>query len=487
MSDRGAVNRPARAVAVAVAHASFVVVTLIGLAAATSLGTILDRLWVNFPRDIGARGAVLAVVLALVAFGLVRVVQRASDDVVRRWVPWAPLGLLVLVRVVLILVAPTPLPPDSDPLYLHELAVGVLDGGNPLVAHRPMGFSTMLAALYAVFGVHPWLAELLNLAMAILAGVMLYLLVLPAWGIRAGGMALALYAIVPSQALLVTTMLTETAYTALLVTALAVAAAAVRRARLAVAVAAGAALALSQYVRPMSQAFLVIVAALPFLASLRPARAGSLAAAAVLAFVVVLLPIAAYNLTNFGAVSLSTSAYGGWSVFVGANQEHDGKFNEDDQRILAAMEGSVWERSEILGDEGLERIASDPGGFAALAVRKFHVLWANDAYAVNAALASTVPGWARWALIVASQAMYVALLALAAVLLWRVRLRPPPEALLLGGVIVMVAVTHTFLEVQARYHAYTLPILCALAAVALVGAGQPSVSREPMGRISHHT
>ncbi len=446
------------------------VVGLIGAVAAIRLGVRLDSIWAEVPGEIGFRGIGMAAAYLGCVAGLVMAVRRISEASLRRWMPWAAIALLVTVRALVIPLIDTPLPEDNDPLFLHELAVGVLDGGNWLVAHRPMGFSAMLATLYAAFGIHVWLAEVLNLTFAVVTGWMLHRLVLNGWGTRPAALAVSLYAVMPSQILLVTTVYTEIVYSALLLTAMLVAGLAVRSQRVAVGLASGAALAVSQYVRPLSEAFLATFVLVPFLFSAGVARAAALAAASVLGFVVVLAPVAAHNLITHGDVSLATSSYGGWSVFVGTNQEHTGMFNREDQAVLRDLEGSVWERSEILGREGVERIGRDPRGFLELAVRKFRVMWGDDAYAVGAALSgSATPEPIRQALELISQTMYAAVAVAAAVGLWRVRRGAPPEALLVAGVILTIVAAHAVVEVQPRYHAYAVPLLCAMAALAPAG------------------
>lgn len=462
----------ATVIGMVITHGGLVALGLIALVATARLGVVLDASWAGIGDSSGFRSFFLAALwLALIVAGLT-VVRRLPDAGLRRWMPMAPLLFLVAVRAAIIPVVETPLPNNNDPFFLHELAVGVLDGGNPLVAHRPMGFSTMLAGLYAVFGVHPWLGEVLNLGLALIAGWMLHRLVLTTWDLRAAAAAVTVYALVPSQILLVTTLYTETAYSAFLMAALALAAGAVASRGLLVAIAAGAVLAFAQYVRPVSQAFLPVFVAIPFVSGLRASRAAILGAVIGASFLVVLVPIAVHNLSTHGDLSLSTSSYGGWSVFVGANQEQNGMFNRDDQAILRSTEGSVWERSEILGREGVARITADPRGFVELAARKFRILWGDDTYAVGAALpalAATDP--LRPAILLTSQAVYAGLCVAATIGLWRHRRRAAPATLLLAGVVVTIAVAHTVVEVQPRYHAYVLPLLCALAAVVLAGGG----------------
>ena len=467
----------ARLFGTAIVVAAVVVLALASLSAVAFLGRMVDNRWQSFPGTTGLASLALAAVPCALLAGGVVALRRASVETLRRWTPLVPLLLVVALRLIAIVLAPTPIADDNDPRYLHELAVGVLEGGNPLVAHRPMGYSTALAALYAAFGVQPVLAELLNLAAAVLAGWLLFTIVDGAWGRRAGAVAVLVYAIVPSQILMVTAVFTETLYGAVLLAAIGLAASALaahavtRRGVLLVA-AAGVVLAASQYVRPVSQSFLPIFAAAPFLTGgLRLSRAGLLSLVLVGSFVAAMMPIVAHNATVHGALSLSTSSYGGWSVYVGANQEHDGRFNRDDQAVLAETPGgSVWERSEALGREGIERITTDPSGFASLAVRKFRVLWADDTYAVTNAF----PAWDTTsvrhdALRIASQAIYAAVAALAVIGLWRSRRDPPPAVLLIAGIVVTVAIAHVVVEVQPRYHAYLVPLLCALAAPPLAG------------------
>ena len=470
--------RGSRAVQAAVILSGVVLTALVSIVAGSRLGRMLDDLWQVFPATAGFRGIVYAAVPFALIAATILITRRVREESLRRWTPIGPLLLLVAIRIGAILLAPTPLTADNDPRYLHELAVGVLEGGNPIVAHRPMGYSTLLGALYAAFGVHPVLAEFLNLGFATLAGWTLFMMVARAWDRRAAAAALLLYALVPSQILLVTTVFTETMYSAVLIAAIALASEAVMTRRMGLAVSAGIVLALSQYVRPVSQAFLAMFAAAPLLYGIRWSRAGVLSLAIAASFLVAMVPIALHNASVHGALSLSTSSYGGWSVFVGANQEHDGRFNGDDQAILHDTPGNtVWERSETLGRAGVDRIISDPRAFAELVLRKFRVLWDDDTYGQSNAF----PGWTvtdplNPALAVASQGVYVLLAALATVGLWRSRQRPRPAALLLAGVLVTIALAHVFVEVQPRYHAYVIPLLCALAGPVLAGR---RTDREP--------
>ena len=193
----------------------------------------------------------------------------------------------------------------------------------------------------------------------------------------------------------------------------------------------------------------------------------------------VLTPIISHNLTSQGALSVSTSSYGGWSVFVGANAARAGMFNRKDAAILSSMPGhSWWERSEAVGRLGVQRIIRDPVGFAGLAVRKFSVLWADDTFAVGAAgfIGSNASPSLRATLSLLSQLFYALVAVAAAIALVKRRQDGELVCLMLGGIVLTMILAHTFLEVQPRYHAYLVPVFGLLAA---------SLIAEPRCRINH--
>jgi len=450
--------------------------TLIAAVAVLLFATQLTDLGRHFPGALGRAGVgVSATVLGLAAIAL-RLYLRGSLRRPPGWLamPWSGLALLVLTRAIAVAFVDAPF--SSDPKFIHLLAVGVLHGGDPVAAHRPMGYSTLLAGVYAVFGPDRHLAELLNLALALITGLLLFGMTRDAFGRRAASAALVLYAIAPAQILLVVPSLTEIFYAMLLVAAV-WAAIGVGRRGLVAAVASGALLALSQYVRPLSQALLAGFVLLPLLVKWSLLRAAVLGAAVVITFIVVLIPIVSHNLSYYGELSVSSSSYGGYSLFVGTDQKHNGMFNQEDAELLAAQPGRTWwERSEAMGPLGLKHIVDDPLGFAGLAVRKFWVLWSGENYGVvwsmrDDRLDPRVPA----TLLVLGQAFYAGLTSLVAWVLYRERHRRPPLALLIVMLLLIVVVGHTFVEVQSRYHAYMIPLFCALGGLALAGAkGRPT-------------
>jgi hypothetical protein len=95
-------------------------------------------------------------------------------------------------------------------------------------------------------------------------------------------------------------------------------------------------------------------------------------------------------------------------------------------------------------------------------------MWSDDGYGVATALAEQpLQGPLGPALALLSQSVYAGVVGPAVLGLWRSRRDPPVTVLLLASVILLVAVSHLVVEVQPRYHAYVVPLLCAMAAPVL--------------------
>lgn len=440
------------------------VVGVMCAAAALQLAATLADVWREFPGPPGLAGIGLLAGLSAASALLAWLALRGSGWTRRflRLMPWSGLAVLVGLRVAAMLVYDAPL--SSDPLFQHRLAVAAAADEQGPFAHRPMGYPLILGAAYRLLGVEVWVAELTNLLIAAGAGAALYAFTRAAWGPLAAGIALTLYAVAPSQVLLTLPTLTEPTYAALLLAAAWAAVAA--RDRLAGAALVGLLLGASQYVRPLSQALLLAFVALPFVAGAPLRWAGARAAVLLALFAVAVAPVAAHNYLTYGDLSVSTSAYAGWSLFVGANQEHDGVYNPDDAEVLADQPGdSWWARSRAIGPLGVERITGDPRGFAELVVRKFWVMWADEGYGVVWALRGGVADSRVVATLrIASQAAWVAVLAAAMLALLGGRRRPSHATLLVLMLVLLVSGIHAFVEVQGRYHAYLVPFVVALAA-----------------------
>jgi hypothetical protein len=381
-------------------------------------------------------------------------------------------GLLILVALRVAVAVLIDGVTDGEMAQYRSLAEGVLSG-SCCFGDRPMGYPVALAAVYAALGVSTFADEMVNTAFAAVAGLALFGLVRAAYGPRAAGVALAAYAVWPAGVLLTVVRLPETGYDAAIL--LGAVAAVVTRPGIAGSALTGGILGLAQYFRPSTTALLPAFILARAWGHRRAGRSLVTTAVPVLAlFLVVLLPAVEHNLRTHGALSVDTSSYGGWSLYMGTNQRTGGRFSpEDAERLEAAAPGSKWEQSRVGARLGMQRITDDPVGFAALAARKVVTLWGTEDDAVDYALqrrlsrqaASTFPG-----LLV--QGFWVVATVAAAFGLWLQRAAPGRLAVLTIGVTLTVTAIHAFLEVRSRYHAYVVPLLLAMAAVGLVSLAE---------------
>ncbi|MEB3221809.1 MAG: hypothetical protein VKS61_06985 [Candidatus Sericytochromatia bacterium] len=362
----------------------------------------------------------------------------------------------------------------SDFKDYHDMALGLLNGAPWLQEGRPTGYPLALAATYAAFGVSTSAGEGLGVATGTLGVLALYALATPLVGRRGATAAAWAYALWPANVLSTPVLGTEVPYTTAF---LAMMAALIRVGPgLAVGAAwaclAGALTAAAQYVRPTTLA--LVPAAWAFLARSAPgARAGAMRVLVYTGALLTLLsPVLAFNHAHLGRWSLSTSAYGSWSLLVGMNQRHNGMWNVDD----AAVADRLQDRRAIdawAAEEGRRRLLADPPATLALMGRKFVIMWGAEDFGTYWAYGfrpDADPG-VRAMLALISQAFYAALTALAAWALWRQRRWPLGVWPLWVGLLLLVGV-HSLLEVQSRYHCYWTPVFM-VAAGALASRAAP--------------
>lgn len=165
----------------------------------------------------------------------------------------------------------------------------------------------------------------------------------------------------------------------------------------------------------------------------------------------------------------------GFSIYVGTHAPSHGMWFPESYNLVyrtAYNADTVHQRSM---EAAMQQITADPMGMVVLAVEKFHYFWASGEYAVMYSTREMGQrGVSPWiaahhtSALVASQAMYAVLIALAGVALWR-RRRQITE---LDGIVVTTFLVHvacfTILEIQSRYHMVVELMLLIPAATLLV-------------------
>jgi 4-amino-4-deoxy-L-arabinose transferase-like glycosyltransferase len=458
-----------RSMTILVWAVSLLVVVLIMAQAA---GRTIDFVWpivAGFPGPYGRAGLLFITAYLFVAAALIVLAQAAaSEDRLRgHLLPLALVGTALVVRIAISSVADAPLTGENRIVYSQ--ALGVLDGAC-CFGHRPMGYPIALAGAFGLVGIGPHAVEALNIVFAIVTTWLIWDIGRISWNRRVGAVASMAYAVMPSAVLMTLVPLTEPMYTAA-VCAVVWLGIRLGPAWVVPAIATAAAIALAQYVRATAVVLLLPASVLPLLTGwglLRTAARGVLMAVAV---VILLAPVIAYNARAHGDLSVATSAYGGWSLYVGANHKYDGRWNREDSARLGTFPGeTVWDRSKHAGRLAWARYTEDPGATLDLFVRKFRVLWGDEQYAAAYALPTTAargPTREMWTAWLVSQLSWLIVLALAGVGLAAEHRNPRPAALLIGMIVILVATSHLLLEVHSRYHAYLVPLLLLPAAAGL--------------------
>jgi hypothetical protein len=352
------------------------------------------------------------------------------------------------------------------------------------MADRPMGYSVVLAAAYAT-GVDRQVAvEAVNLLFAIVAGAAVLGIGRALYGWRVGVAGLVAYAVWPAGALMVDVRLPHTAYDALVAGAAWVAVALPAGWR--GSALAGAILGLAQYMRPSTLALLpaFLLARIWAGGPWRRLLGGSVVPMGG-AFLIVLIPAIWHNGVTYGEASVSTSTFGGHSLYIGTDQRTGGRFSGEANDELIALAGpDPHERSEVGARIAMERIRSDPLGIAWLAIAKQDTLWATERYGVEYGISRGLRDRpanprATTPLLMSQAFLAIVYLATAAGLYLQRR-----ELDALGALAVTlvwsVALAHALLEVRDRHHAYVIPLLlplAAVAAVALIDATAAAIAR----------
>ena len=347
---------------------------------------------------------------------------------------------------------------------------------------RPMAYSAVLAAGFALTADRQLAIEAVNLLLALLAGGVVLGMARGLYGARAGALALLGYALWPAGALMTVVSIPQVAFD-LAVAASAWAAVGAPPGWRGGALT-GALLGLAQYLRPTTPAFLPAFV----LARLWPGAGRGRLAAAILvpvgAFLLVLAPVVVYNVARTGTPSISTSDYGGHTLYIGTDIETGGQFSEAANDELVRLAGpDLLARSELGTAIALQRIREDPLGIAGLAVRKQDTLWGTEhfgvQYGIRQSLADRPQHPDATTPLLLSQGFYCLVLLGATAGVWLLRARPDALVPLVIALIWTVSAIHALLEVRDRHHAYVVPLLLPLAALALVTLADRVAGRRP--------
>ncbi len=332
---------------------ALVVIALIAVSALANTGdqisTLARRYVRTRPAPLAGRDRRVPAGRALRSIALAR--RAALRDRLRgAALPLLIVGLAVGVRVVLAVIADAAL--RDETAIIHEQALGVLDG-DCCFSHRPLGYPIVLAGAYALFGVGPSTIEALNICFAAVTTLLVWeigrVALGPAGG-GGGGHGLCARAVTGPH-------VARSAHRADVHHARG------RHVR--------AGIVLER--RPMLVAAAACARSSPSASTCAPrrsrclsrsrsfrrssagrcgARSGAPRSSAASSSSSC-CPWSRTTCRSHGDVSLSTSAYGGWSLYVGANREHLRPMERGGCGPPGGFPGdSWWDRSEYAGRPG---------------------------------------------------------------------------------------------------------------------------------------
>jgi hypothetical protein len=235
----------------------------------------------------------------------------------------------------------------------------------------------------------------------------------------------------------------------------------------------GVILGLSQYLRPTTFVMLPAFILARAWGNHRWRRAvAETTAPLLLAFLLVLVPIMTWHVSTRGVLDISTSAYGGSSLYHGTNVSSGGRWSAEASRELTELAGDEqWERARVGQQLAIGRIRDDPLGTIVLAIRKQDTLWGRESYGIRYGIRrelATHPTAPRAVLpTLASGGFYAALLSLTALGMYVRRRQTDALTALIVAATITMSLMHGLVEVRDRYHAYLVPLLMPIAAFAL--------------------
>ncbi len=241
-----------------------------------------------------------------------------------------------------------------------------------------------------------------------------------------------------------------------------------------------------------------LVVAILLFAAMDRRRNLLLCGTAVLAALAVLSPQVRYNYKTNHVISINSSPFSSLNLLMGTNRVTKGTFNVADRRLVTRkfkFRGETYKSaSRYARRMAFERIAEDPRGFVRFALTgKFREMWGRDWYgamfpsSIKTRIVQTqltksgrrvrrnyavLPG--KQELIETANRYYFFVIALtmcAMALGLREKRIDRAVFVMVAGVVLLAALLHIFVEVQARYHFYVLFLFAVLAGGIVGGSG----------------
>ena len=473
--------------------AALTAVMLIYIAAVTPIGWI--KYYGAFHIITSVLGAAAMTSLAACAAWVARRVAGWGDAAVIS----VAVGIAVALRALWVALVDTS--PTSDFLEYHRYATEVAHGD--VLAHGwffvvfpfKVVYALMLGGVYAITTPQPYVAGVVNIIASSGIVVMMYVIAHRVYGRDTARNASLLCAVWPLQIVFTSVAAQEHIFLLLFLCVVAGMLAIPRDGRLmrigVQAAAIGVTIALANLFRPVAViAFPVLIVFIVAMRWKTLSQRWIYRAATV--FIALVMYSAATSLIGIPierATGIDISkARPGFSMYVGTHAPSHGMWFPESYNLVyrtAYNADTVHARSM---QAAIEQVTADPAGMVVLAVEKFHYFWASGEYAVMYATRemgqrgiSPILAAHHTSSLVASQAIYAVLLAMAGITLWRRRAALSQLDVIVVATFLVHVAAFTLLEIQSRYHMVVELMLLFPAALLLGGMQRPHTEGE--GRV----
>ena len=244
----------------------------------------------------------------------------------------------------------------TDAAGYHKLALGILQSGSfaTFGAFRTPVYPAFVSAVYSVVGIKPWVVLFLQLFISSATAVLVYAWAKLAAGPRAAIVAAAAFAVQPHTAFYSVTLMTDTLFVFVFLASVLALVHGLKTTKLSLFVVSGALLGVATLIRPVTQYFPMVAAALILIYRGATWRfRGRAFAVLALVFVLTLTPWLYRNHAQYGHVGLST-IQGENLLFYGASYAEVARTGRTIEEVRAEFGEIAAERGAIEGNNPFE-------------------------------------------------------------------------------------------------------------------------------------
>lgn len=360
------------------------------------------------------------------------------------------------------------------------------------------GYSYVLGIVYKIFGTSELVVPIMNVLLSYISLLIIYKILQKLYGNESALWGGILWIFCPSQTLWNCTILSEPLYNVFVLFALYLCIIIASDVKFdgfnsktgLVCVSFSGTLIVLNFLRPISAIFIIIIAAVLFVCSLKSTCKKSFLWKLLCFLAICIIYFAGNKVVNAGITRIigeEPSGVPGASFYLGSNEKSNGQWNQEDWDKILGMANEENTTGKItqekVFDEALVRIKNIKNPVQLL-LNKFVVFWGNDQTAVKHTVAGGVEiSGIRYDLLCAINDAFLLFIAiLSLVSLWELGYNKNIGAICIVLFFIGLTMSQLFVEVMGRYHYSGITVLI------MIGAGafgkRQAITKEGEGKIN---